>query len=160
VDNEIEKLENRLLKDLDEWQGDQRRNLVTIPGLGNRAAALLIVLTDGFSKVTNHRQLSALAGLVPREFNSGSSVRGKKGICKMGNAQLRNVLYMCSMSAIKYNKSCMELYNRMKAAGKNGKVASIAVCNKLLKQAFAIATTGISYQAEHKSSLRGKALTK
>ncbi|RYE57702.1 MAG: IS110 family transposase [Sphingobacteriales bacterium] len=152
--NEIAKLEDRLVKTLDEWQSEQRRNLITIPGLGNRAAALLIVHTDGFKNVTNHRQLSALAGLVPREYTSGSSVRGKKGICKMGNARLRNVLYMCSMSAIKYNKACRELYDRLRAAGKNGKVALIAVCNKLLKQAFAIATKGIAYQDEYRSTTR------
>jgi hypothetical protein len=47
---------------------------------------------------------------------------------------------MCSLSAIKHNRDCKELYERLKAKGKRSKVALIAVCNKLLKQAFAIAT--------------------
>jgi hypothetical protein len=45
------------------------------------------------------------------------------------------------------------LYERLRAAGKRGKVALIAVCNKLLKQAFAIATKGIEYEENFKSSL-------
>ena len=72
----------------------------------------------------------------------------------MGNGRLRNVLYMCSLSAIKHNKACVDLYERLKAKGKNGKVALVAVCNKLLKQAFAIATSGIQYQINYKSSPR------
>ena len=71
----------------------------------------------------------------------------------MGNGHLRNVLYMCSLSAIKYNTACKELYDRLKAKGKRGKVALIAVCNKLLKQAFAIATKRTIYQKDYKSSL-------
>jgi len=47
----------------------------------------------------------------------------------------------------------MNLYQRLKAKGKNGKVALIAVCNKLLKQAFAIATKGIPYRPDFNSKL-------
>lgn len=153
---EVIKLEDQLQALLNSWQGKQQHDLSTIPGLGKRAVAILIVYTEGFKKISNHRQLIALAGLAPREHTSGSSIKGRKGICKMGNGYLRNVLYMCSMSAIKYNKACKELYERLRAAGKNGKVALIAVCNKLLKQAFAIATKGTVYQADFKSSLQGK----
>jgi len=153
LQNEVIKLEDQLQALLNSWQGQQQKDLSTIPGLGKRAVAILIVYTEGFKKISNHRQLIALAGLAPREYTSGSSVRGRKGICKMGNGYLRNVLYMCSMSAIKYNKACKDLYERLRAAGKNGKVALIAVCNKLLKQAFAIATKGTTYQADYKSSL-------
>jgi transposase len=154
LEKEVEKLEARLQTMLNSWQGKQQHDLSTIPGLGKRAVAILIVYTEGFKKIRNHRQLIALAGLAPREYTSGSSIRGRKGICKMGNGYLRNVLYMCSMSAIKYNKACKDLYERLRAAGKNGKVALIAVCNKLLKQAFAIATKGTTYQADFKSSFQ------
>jgi transposase len=156
LDKEIKKLEGKLQTLLEAWQGQQLRNIASIPGLGKRAVALLIVYTDGFKKIQNHRQLIALAGLAPREHTSGTSVRGRKGICKMGNGHLRNVLYMCSLSAIKHNGACKELYERMKAKGKRSKVALIAVCNKLLKQAFAIATKGQVYQAGYQSRLTVK----
>lgn len=156
LEKEVVKLEAQLQAKLNTWQSKQLHDLTTIPGLGKRAVAILIVYTDGFKKIGNHRQLIALAGLAPREHTSGSSIRGRKGICKMGNGYLRNVLYMCSMSAIKYNKACKDLYERLRASGKNGKVALIAVCNKLLKQAFAIATKGTIYQADFKSSLLAK----
>lgn len=153
LEKEIDKLEVTLENLLNSWQHEQLKNLSSIPGLGKRAVALLIVYTDGFKKVSNYRQLIALAGLAPREHTSGSSIRGRKGICKMGNGHLRNVLYMCAMTAIKYNKACKNLYERLRAKGKNGKVALIAVCNKLLKQAFAIAIRGTVYSADYCSQL-------
>jgi transposase len=153
IEKEIKKLELQLQDLIQTWQGEQVENITSIPGLGKRAVALLIVYTDGFKKISNHRQLIALAGLAPREHTSGTSVRGRKGICKMDNGHLRNVLYMCSLSAIKHNKACKELYERLKAKGKRSKVALIAVCNKLLKQAFAIATKATTYQPNYKSSL-------
>ena len=156
VHKEIKKLEAKLQALLEAWQGQQMQQLSSIPGLGKRAVALLIVYTDGFKKIQNHRQLIALAGLAPREHTSGTSVRGRKGICKMGNGHLRNVLYMCSLSAIKHNGACKALYERLKAKGKGSKVALIAVCNKLLKQAFAIATKGQVYQAGYQSRLAVK----
>ena len=146
-------MEAQLHSLLHTWQGEQLKNVTSIPGLGKRAVALLIVYIDGFKKISNYRQLIALAGLAPREHTSGTSVRGRNGICKMGNGHLRNVLYMCSLSAIKHNGACKELYDRLKAKGKRSKVALIAVCNKLLKQAFAIATKGTTYQPHYKSSL-------
>jgi transposase len=158
IDKEMAKLELRLQQILQSWKPEQLKCLTTIPGLGKRATALLIIYTDGFTKINNHRQLIALAGLAPREYSSGSSIRGRRGICKMGNGHLRNVLYMCSMSAIKYNKACKDLYERLKAKGKRGKVALIAVCNKLLKQAFAIATKLQIYQSEYVSKKPEKLL--
>ena len=150
ITSEINVLETKLSTMLIEWHGDQMKRLSSIPGLGKRAVALLIVHTNGFKKVQNYRQLIALAGLAPKERSSGTSLKSRKRICKMGNGYLRNVLYMCSLSAIKYNIACKDLYQRLKAKGKNGKVALIAVCNKLLKQAFAIATNGTIYRPDLK----------
>jgi len=100
IEKELKKLEKSLELQLVSWQAEQLKNITSIPGLGKRAVALLIVYTEGFKKVSNYRQLIALAGLAPREHTSGTSVRGRKGICKMGNGHLRNVLYMCSLSLL------------------------------------------------------------
>lgn len=152
IDKELNKLEEDLLSKIQTWVPDQLENLLSIPGLGKRTASQLIIFTDGFSKVDNYRQLISMAGLSPKEFSSGTSVKKRIRICKMGGSGLRNLLYMCSMSAIKKNKACRELYERIKAKGKNGKLALIAVCNKLLKQAFAIAKSGMSYKENYSSA--------
>lgn len=107
-----------------------------------------MLFAGGFTTFQNYRQLIAKAGLCPREFSSGTSVRGKARISKMGGALIRSKLFMCSWSARKANSACRALYDRLVAKGKNGKLALIAVCNKLLKQAFAIVKSGVAYQAD------------
>lgn len=72
IEAEIEHLDQKLQQRLQKWQGAQVRSLTSIPGLGKRAVALLIIYTDGFTKIQNHRQLIALAGMAPREYTSGT----------------------------------------------------------------------------------------
>jgi transposase len=121
--------------------------LASIPGIGRKTAGMLLLFAGGFQGMASYRQLIAKAGLCPREYSSGTSIRGKVRITKMGGSLIRSKLYMCSLTAMKGNAACKELYERLVAKGKNGKVALIAVCNKLLKQAFAIVKSGVPYQA-------------
>lgn len=58
------------------------------------------------------------------------------------------------MSAYKRNKSCIEIFERITNKGKSKKLALIAVSNKLLKQCFAIAKSGIPYDESHVSVLK------
>lgn len=121
--------------------------------MGNKTAIMLLVLTDGFSNFENARQLCCYAGITPTIRESGNSVRGRSRISKMGNAKLRNLLFMCSFTACKHNKACREIYERIIAKGKSKKLALIAVCNKLLKQAFAVAKSGLPYDENYVSNL-------
>ena len=58
---------------------------------------------------------------------------------------------MCSFNACKYNKACKAIYDRIVAKGKRKKLALIAVCNKLLKQAFSIAKSEFIYNKTYRS---------
>ena len=58
---------------------------------------------------------------------------------------------MCSLIACKSNKTCRELYERLVAKEKSKKLALIAVANKLLKQAFAVAKSGLPYDENFRS---------
>ncbi|MFT5846339.1 MAG: transposase [Psychroserpens sp.] len=60
---------------------------------------------------------------------------------------------MCSFSACKYNKAFRGIYERIVAKGKRKKLALMAVCNKFLKEAFAIAKSGLIFDNEYKSIL-------
>jgi len=124
-------------------------NLESIPGMGRKTAMALIVLSGGFDRFDDYRKLSSYIGICPRLFESGSSVKGKSRICKMGMSRIRAMLYICSWSAMRCNKGCRELYGRLLAKGKAKKLALIAVANKLLKQAFAIATHKTKYNENY-----------
>ena len=149
---EMKSLEQKLQALLQAWQPEQLKNISSIKGLGKRASAMLIIFTQGFKNTRNHRQLISFAGLSPTEYSSGTSIQGKSKICKRGGKQLRDVLYMCAMNAIKTNQACKALYERLRAKGKTGKQALIAVCNKLLKQAFAVVKNNTLYQPNYCSA--------
>lgn len=123
--------------------------LTSIPGMGKKTAMMLIVLSGGFNRFDDYRKLSSYIGLCPRIFESGTSVKGKARICKMGMSRIRAMLYLCSWSAKRCNKACRGLYERLIAKGKAKKQALIAVANKLLKQAFAIATQKTKYNENY-----------
>jgi transposase len=110
---------------------------------------MLNVITDGFTKFEHHKQLTAYIGFSPRVYQSGTSVKGKGHICKMGNAQIRKLLYLCSWTAKFCNKACREMYERLKEKGKPERVIKIAIANKLLKQAFAIGKSQMNYSENH-----------
>jgi transposase len=149
---EMKNLEEKLQAMLQAWQPEQLKNISSIKGLGKRASAMLIIFTQGFKNTRNHRQLISFAGLSPTEYSSGTGIQGKSKICKRGGKQLRDVLYMCAMNAIKTNQACKALYERLRAKGKTGKQGLIAVCNKLLKQAFAVVKNNTLYQPNYCSA--------
>jgi transposase len=150
---EMKILEDKLLKLVKETHQDLLTRLETIPGIGRKTAIMLIVLTDGFKRFASASELCSYSGLTPLIRQSGSSVRGRARISKIGNKKLRNLLFMCSFNACKYNKACKAFYDRIVAKGKSKKLALVAVCNKLLKQSFAIAKSGLIYDETYRSTL-------
>ncbi len=145
----INSISQRMQELAEEYYSDTMSKLQSIPGMGKKTAMMLIVLSGGFERFDNYRKLSSYIGLCPRIFESGTSIKGKARICKMGMSRIRAMLYICSWSAKRCNKSCKELYDRLVAKGKAKKLALIAVANKLLKQAFAIATQNCYYNENY-----------
>ncbi len=121
--------------------------LQTIPGISTKSALELIIVSSGFRNFTSARQFSAFIGISPCINNSGTSIRGYRGISRIGDKNIRATLYMCSMTAKVHNKACQQLYDRMVAAGKAKKVALVAVMNKLIKQVFGMVRSGEVYAA-------------
>jgi len=153
VKKEIKLLESKLVELVKTDYQDLLTRLVTIPGIGKKTALLLIVLTDGFNRFEKANQLCSYAGITPIIRQSGSSVNARPRISKIGNQKLRNLLFMCSFTASVHNKSCSEIYQRITNKGKSKKLALMAVCNKLLKQSFAIAKSGLIYDESYRSVL-------
>jgi len=150
---EITEIEEALMQLVELEYRDIVRSLRSIPGIGPKTATMLVVVTDGFKRFERGAQLCSFCGLTPVIRQSGSSVKGKARISKVGNAKLRNLLFLCSFTASKNNKACKELYDRLIARGKSKKLALIAVSNKLLKQAFAISKSGIEYTESYQNNL-------
>lgn len=148
---EVKMLEEEMETLIKTNEGDLVSHISSIPGVGQKTAMALVVSTNAFRDFENSNQLSSYFGLAPTMRLSGSSIRGRSRISKAGDKDVRNLLFMCSFTACKHNKACVALYQRIVNKGKSPKLALIAVTNKLLKQALAIAKSGIQYDQNYKS---------
>ena len=151
IKDQQKKAERRMRSLAKEHFKDCYGALLSIPGIGPKTALLLICITDGFRKFTNYKQLLSYAGLSPKTEESGTSVRKKAHISKMGTAGLRKSLYLCSWSAKRCNKGCRELYERLSGKGKPERVVKVAIAAKLLKVAFAVGSSCLPYQEDYSS---------
>jgi len=132
------KLEQQIADKAEQHYKSTLERLKSIPEIGTKTAIMLTVITNDFDKFENHKQLIAYVGFNPRLYQSGTSVRAKGHICKMGKSQIRKLLYLCSWAAKRCNPDCIKMYNRLKEKGKPERVIKVALANKLLKQAFSI----------------------
>ena len=153
IQKEKKLLEDRLTELVKQKHAAMLTNLESIPGLGRKTATMLIVYTDGFNRFDSAAALCSYSGITPIIRKSGTSVNGRPRISKMGNNKLRNLLFLCSFTACVHNKACNDIYQRITNKGKSKKLALIAVSNKLLKQAFAVAKSGIPYDPNYRSRL-------
>jgi transposase len=81
------------------------------------------------------------AGLAPREFRSGSSVRPRTRPSKAGNARLRKALFLPTLTAIRFNPVLRAFFDRLVRAGKP-RMAAIGACmHKLLMICYGVLRT-------------------
>jgi len=153
VKEQKEKLEQRLQQIARGHYNQTKELLESIPGIGPKASAVLIAITNNFNKFVHYKQLIAYVGLSPRIYLSGTSVKGKGHIAKIGKAQVRKQMYMSAWSAKFHNRACVLLYERLSAKGKKERVIKIAIANKLIKQAFSIVKNKREYDVNFISKL-------
>lgn len=101
----------------------------TVTGVG-RASAVALVAGMPELGTLNSKQAAALAGVAPFNNDSGK-VTGERHIFG-GRAAVRCVLYMCALSAIRYDQKIKAFYQRLLAAGKCKMKALTACMRKLL----------------------------
>ena len=146
LEEEITNLSNKEFK-------RQMELLTSIKGIGESIASALITATGGFANFSSAKQISRFLGLCPTYQQSGTSVNVKGHINRNGDSHLRGQLYIVAMASIRCNTACRETYERLCDRGKPGKVALIAVANKLIRQMFAVVTYNRPYIDGYVSSL-------
>jgi transposase len=144
----LEKEANTLIKrirehiDNDPNLKDKQALLDSIPSVGERTNATLLAFYANFERFGNARQAVAYAGLDPRQHESGSSVKGKPRLSKIGHAFLRKALYMPAMVALYKTDWGKRFRERLEAAGKPAKLIIGAMMRKLVHIAFGVLKSG------------------
>jgi transposase len=112
--------------------------LQSIPGIGQKTAIRLLAEVPLLGQYRSARQAAAYAGLSPRRRESGSSVRGKTRLSKVGNAAVRRALYLPAVVAMRANPLLREFAQRLLLAGKPKMAVVGALMRKLLHQAHGV----------------------
>ncbi len=152
LEKQIKNLEEELAVLAQSEYKKQMDLLTSIKGIGVTLAAALIMATGGFTYFDNAKQLTRYLGLSPTYQQSGTSVNVKGHINRNGDSSLRSQLYVAAFASLRCNTECKACFDRLRSKGKPGKVALIAVANKLVRQAFAIVTQEKPYIDGFKSA--------
>lgn len=152
--NHIRWLERRV-EDVDEQIGTAIHNspvwrvhddlLQSVPGIGPTTARTLLAELPELGHL-DRRAIAALVGVAPFNCDSGTH-RGQRHIWG-GRATVRTTLYMAALSAARYNPVLREFYQRLRTAGKPGKVALVATMRKLLTIVNAMLKQHVRWNAD------------
>ncbi len=129
LDQQIASIDKDADDHLDRHFKDQRKLLDSVKGIGPVTIMTLSSALPELGKL-QRRQISKLVGVAPLADDSGKRT-GKRRVWG-GRSDVRAVLYMATLSAIRYNPAIKVFHSRLVAAGKPKKVAIVACMRKML----------------------------
>ena len=130
----------------------ERDLLLSIPGVGEATAAQLLAEFLDIKLYGSAKQAAAFAGLVPRHRESGSSLRSRPRLSKLGTPRLRKALYFPAITAVRHNPLIKELGARLRARGKCEMVIIGAAMRKLVHIAYGVLKSGRPFDPRHAQS--------
>ncbi|WZP01062.1 transposase [Isosphaeraceae bacterium EP7] len=141
---EADRLPDEAVKASPAWK-ERDEPLRSILGLGPETSLTLMAALPESGALDGSR-MSALVGLAPFADDSGTrhGCRHVRG----GRAVLRRVLYLVSLSAVRYNPAMKAFKERLVSWGKKSKVILTAVARKLLVIATAVVRAGRPWEPE------------
>jgi transposase len=131
LNKQIEKVDDDIdttIRNSPAWR--EREDLLSsVKGVGSTTARTMLTQLPELGRL-NRREVAALVGVAPFNHDSGKH-RGQRSI-RGGRSEVRAVLYMATVTAVRHNPQIRTVYERLLAAGKKPKVALIACARKLL----------------------------
>lgn len=152
IDKNIKSLEVKLKVLVYENYRKEYELLRSIPGLGIKGIGIIVSMLDCFRGFDNVKKVISYIGTCPKIHISGRSVKKESRISKQGSPYIRKIFFMCSLSASMSNKPCKDLKERLKSRGKRWRTISIAITNKLIRQAYGILKNNIPFDENYKHS--------
>ena len=106
--------------------------------------------SNNFTSFQTPRQYACYCGIAPFEHTSGTSIKGRTAVSKMGNQQLKCELTMAARSAIIHDPWMKQYYKRKMMSKGNAPGAHGIVLNaikfKLIVRMFSVVKSGIPYK--------------
>lgn len=128
---------------------DHYKRIQSIPGVGKVLAFNMLIKTDGFTTINTPRQMACYAGIAPFDFQSGTSIKRRPKVSTMADKELKKLLHLAAMSAIRLENDLAIYYHRKVEQGKNKMTVLNAVRNKIIHRIYAL----IKNQTIYKNNL-------
>jgi transposase len=139
LDDHIEYLRNELASTDDDintaiqsspvWQAT-KEIVLTMPGIGETTANTIVGELPELGTEVSRQKIAALVGVAPINHDSGI-LRGHRAIAG-GRSSVRNILYMATLSAIRFNPVIKAAYRGLVQRGKPKKLAIVACMRRIL----------------------------
>lgn len=126
----------------------QSELLDSIPGIAETTAALLLSEITDITQYRSARQVAAYAGLAPRERQSGSTVRGRTRLSKIGNSRLWRVLNFSTIPALRCSPFFQAWAKGLQKRGNSKMSVICAVMCKLLHVAYGVFKHGKEFDPQ------------
>ncbi|WBS04247.1 IS110 family transposase [Pseudoduganella sp. SL102] len=144
LDQKITELEKEIDDHIDRHPGLKRDAdlMRSIPGIGSTTIAKVLGHIGDIRRFGSAKALAAFIGVSPKQKSSGTSVRGRTSMSKIGNNDLRSALYMPGMVAKRYNTLLKTFAERLSANGMAPKAVTGAVMRKLVHLIYGVVCSG------------------
>lgn len=139
LQKQIEELEIKMLAIIESDQDlEQNYRLATsVTGIGQFTASYIMVCTNNFQRFETWRKFACYCGTAPFEYSSGTSIRGRTKVHHFANREIKSLLFMCAMNAIKFDVNLKKYYQRRVGEGKSKMSTLNIIKNKLIARIFA-----------------------
>lgn len=125
----------------------------SVGGIGPVTAIAMLITTNEFRTIDKPQQYACYAGIAPFEHSSGTSVRGRTRVSNRANKNVKTLLHLAALTAIRYNIDMKNYYIRKVEQGKNKMLVINAVRNKLVHRIFACVKQNRSYEKNYHQML-------
>lgn len=143
----VEQTKQAIDDHIDNYPGlrKQRELLESIPGVGPTTSAKLLSAFSNIKDFDSAKKMAAFCGLTPKQRQSGSSIRGRAKLSKIGNGRLRKSLFFPAIVAMQYNPSIISMKKRLLKAGKCKMLIVGAAMRKLVHIIYGVLKSRTPY---------------
>lgn len=133
--------------------------ITSMAGIGIPSAVAIALEIEDVSRFASAHKLASYFGVHPTFKQSGDGLWGNH-MSKKGRSEIRAILYMTSLSGVRYNPVLKDLYARFRAKGMNHNQAAGVVMHKMIRMIYGILKNKKAFDAEIDKQNQQKATEK
>jgi transposase len=151
INEQIKEVENETLSVIHGDSALSRKYLLvnSVMGVGLVLTVKILLVTNEFKTINEPRKMACMGGIAPYIFESGTSVKKQTRVSSMADKELKYLLHMAAMVAIRESGNFKDYYQRKKAEGKHSMKVINAIRNKLIHCIFACVNQDRMYKRNY-----------